>query len=836
MTTAPTLASVIEQNQDLLSSGASLHWLVPFEKRPIAGNWSELPRQTETMLRDSYRSNANIGIRLGEPSKISDLYLHIIDLDIRNADLAGEAWAALLRLLPEAKSLPSVISGSGGESRHLYFLTDKPFRKKKLLKSSGYTMVFEEAKDREVKKFDWEIDMMGTGSQAVIPPSIHPVTKKPYFWERSLDLSLIGLGIGPIVPSAKVSAWGVDEVTHSDPDDEDDDDLMSIIIGAPMQLEDGQVERILGELPEDWVEDRDNWLTVGAALHHQFEGSNEGFDRWCEWSKQSAKFDAKDSARVWKSFKGSKTPVRMATLIQAASANRMVAEMDFEDDNDHFDAPVPVTTTPTSLDDLLDLTPQPRPAIAVNNVEIDPEWPQLLHRNEDGELKSTLHNIALIVRNDRRTAGIMAYNEFTQEIVLRGTPGRVKKKRDKSKPVMNLEGDLWTLRDALNGDNWTDAHDIGIRRVIEAPTTQGGYGIKVSDRDLLGAINICANQNRFHPVRERLESLADKWDGRKRIETFFIDYLGCEDSAYHRQCSVLTLMGAVARAYEPGHKFDFVAILEGAQGAGKSTFINILGMHWSNELTGDIGNPQEMVGVMAGSWIMEIGELSSMHRSEVNDLKAFVSRTHDKARPPYGKRAIVYPRQCIFIGSTNDREYLRDATGNRRYWPIVCNLEGRMIDNRRLAEEVDQIWAEAVLMYREMRTKTPIGDLPLYLSNKDAAAEAKVIQESKRMETAEDALAAEILAWLDSPVVDGDGFDDPDGVRPVHEETCINQIWKEVLGRSGSIPHNETIKIGKAMQIIGWYRTPGPIISPKLGKKYGRCRVYFRDKKMHTLL
>lgn len=116
MTVAPTLNSVIEQNQDLIASGASLHWLVPFEKRPIQDNWSQVPTHTESSLRGSYRQNANIGIRLGEPSKVSDYYLHIVDLDIRNADLAGEAWAALLNLLPEARNLPSVISGSGGES------------------------------------------------------------------------------------------------------------------------------------------------------------------------------------------------------------------------------------------------------------------------------------------------------------------------------------------------------------------------------------------------------------------------------------------------------------------------------------------------------------------------------------------------------------------------------------------------------------------------------------------------------------------------------------------------------------------------------------------------
>lgn len=823
MTSAPTLNSVIEQNQDLISSGASLHWLVPFEKRPIQDNWSEVPTKTVVMLRDSYRTNANIGIRLGEPSKVSDYYLHIIDLDIRNADLAQEAWSALLERLPEAKGLPTVISGSGGESRHLYFLTDKPFRKKKLLKSEGYSMVFDPRLNREVKKSHWEIDLMGTGSQAVIPPSIHPDTKLPYRWERELDLSMTGLGIGPIVPSGTVAGWGVDESNQSE--DDDDDDLFAILAGSPMDLEEGQVDRIIADLPEDWVEDRDHWLTVGAALHHQFEGTREGFDKWCDWSSQSAKFDRKDSARVWKSFKGSKNPVRMATLIQAASANRMVEELDLEDDDDHFDAPVPVKAD-TSLDDLFDAPAPPVPAKAVNNVIIDPDWQQLLHRNEEGELKSTLHNVRMIIRNDRRTAGVVAYNEFVQDIVLKFAPGRVKKKRDKSKPVINLEGDLWKIKDELNGENWTDTHDSYIRTVIEAPTTQGGYGIKITDRDLRASVDICANENRFHPIRDKLESFVDQWDGKHRLETLFIDYLGTEDTIYYRQAATVMMMGAVARVFEPGHKFDFVAILEGAQGAGKSTFIRTLGMDWYSELTGDIGDTNKMVEAMQGSWIIEIGELSSMHRSEVNDLKAFVSRTHDKARLAYAKRPVVYPRKCIFIGSTNDREYLRDATGNRRYWPIVCNLEGRMIDNPRLAKEIHLIWAEALLMYREMRKTMPIGDLPLYLSNKDAAAEAKLIQESKRMETAEDALAAQILAWLDSPEVEGDGFD---GAGQPHTETCLNQIWAECLGRTGSIPHNETMKIGKAMQIIGWRRSVGPVFAEKLRKKYGKTRAYFRD-------
>ena len=835
MTTAPSLDAIIQQNRDLIAAGAALHWLVPGQKNPISKDWAAQSRQDTDALRGSYRINANIGIRLGEPSHIDGhYYLHLIDLDVRDASKAAEAWAALLALVPEAKTLPSVISGSRGESRHLYFLTTKPFRKKKLVKSSGFSMVFDAGKNREVKKFDWEIDLMGTGSQAVVPPSIHPDTKLPYIWERPLDLDMIGIGIGPIVPADRISELGVNESVEAEAIDIDEDDLLAMVLGGPMDLEDGQIDSILADLPADWPDDRDHWLTVGAALHHQYEGKREGFDLWCQWSSQSEKFDAKDSVRVWKSFKGSKTPVRVATLIQAASANRMVDDMDLEYEGEaelDFFAPTVIPSSSTDLSDLLGPTPTPNTPATVGPkpVAIDPDWQTtLLSRNEDGELKSNLPNVVLIVRNDKRTAGIAAWNDFAKEIVLRAEPGRVKKKRDKSKPVINLEGDLWTLSDHLNGDNWHDSHDNAIRHMIEAPTTQGGYGIKISDRDLRGAVDIVANKNRFHPVRERLEGCANRWDGKKRVETFFIDYLGCSDTAYHRQAAVVTLMGAVARAFEPGHKFDFVPILEGAQGAGKSTFINILGLEWSNELTGDIDDPQEMVGVMQGSWIMEMGELSAMSKSDMNATKAFVSRTHDKARPPYGKRAIVYPRQCIFIGSTYDQEYLRDITGNRRFWPIVCNLQGRMIDNMKLREEIELIWGEAVLMYREMRKKTPIGDLPLYLSNKDAQTEAKQIQESKRLESPEESLAGEILAWLDQPVFEGDGFEEPGADRPARNQTCIAQIWREILGRQGAIPQVEASKIGKAMNILGWTRTVGPIMAPSLVKKYGKTRVYSR--------
>ncbi len=178
----------LNANHDLIEAGASVHWLVPGEKRPASRDWSEVPNQTLQQLAQDYRAGQNIGIRLGTPSMIDQDFLHVMDLDVRDESKADVAWTALLQVLPDARSLPTVISGSGGESRHIYFLTDTPFRKKKMARSEGFTMVFDPRKGRDVKKYDWEIDLLGTGSQAVLPPSIHPDTGLPYQWERKPEL------------------------------------------------------------------------------------------------------------------------------------------------------------------------------------------------------------------------------------------------------------------------------------------------------------------------------------------------------------------------------------------------------------------------------------------------------------------------------------------------------------------------------------------------------------------------------------------------------------------------------------------------------------------------
>ena len=300
-------------NCDLIGAGASLHWLHVKAKNPVDARWSELPNRSESDLRGSYCEGQNIGIRLGRPSQIDGDFLHLVDLDIRDASKAGEAWAALLAIWPTAKLFPSVVSGSGGESRHLYILNGSPLKGRKISHSEGFSMVFDHRLNRDVKKWDWEIELFGTGKQAVLPPSIHPVSGQPYYWERNLEFGL-GMWIDPH-SLASFEAESVAEATDSD------DDLLfleDVQAAKPHDLTAAQVTEILNDLPDDWVEDREHWLTAGAAVHHQFQGKPEGFEIWCAWSKASVKFNHADARRVWKSFKGSKNPKTMRTLIQAS--------------------------------------------------------------------------------------------------------------------------------------------------------------------------------------------------------------------------------------------------------------------------------------------------------------------------------------------------------------------------------------------------------------------------------------------------------------------------------------------------------------------------------------
>jgi hypothetical protein len=729
MSTNPHDSSVLAAIGPMRDVGFALHWLHPRTKRPIGNDWSERAVASLDTLRSTHARGNNLGIRLGEPSHlVNSDYVHVFDMDIRIAECADEAWEALEKLLPgvDVRSLPTVQSGSGGESRHIYFTTGKPFFGKKLAVSEGKHRRYDHDRKKEVWSYDWEIELFGTGKHVAMPPSIHPDTGKPYIWERPFDFDSVLFGVEVAhIAAATIESLGAAETAEYEFETRE-----------PLTFKPGQMERDLLALPLERLDDYHDWVTLGQALHHQFGASDKGFDIWLAQSKRSEKFDdskagLKEMRKKWRGFgRNRRKPVTMATVRQwaadARSAELLSQFDDFEElpaDGDDFDSlstsgsePDAGSTRPaaeagrldTEASDFDDLTAEPVKAPAREASDLDdlasldsdndedddedddlaaldlsPEekaearaldWKSLLHFNEDGGLKPTLHNLRLIVENDIWTRSVTAYNLFTQEIVQRGAPGRKNPKRkNQAKQPLQLDGPSFDLRDAVNGDFWTEDKDNAIRALLEAPETQGGYGIKVPDRDLRAAIDIAGRKNAFHPVREYLSGL--EWDGKTRIERLFVDYVGAPDDAYTRSVSRLLMVAGVTRVFEPGHKFDFAVILEGLQGKRKSTFIEILAKNWFSTLDGDFEDSKVMVEMMQGAWILEIPELSGFARADVRHIKAFISRTTDKVRLAYERRAKQYDRQCIFIGSTNDDRYLKDDTGGRRYWPIHCAVE-----------------------------------------------------------------------------------------------------------------------------------------------------------------
>lgn len=357
----------------LAKAGFALHWLHQKSKRPIGNDWASKPVLSYSELMASAAKGNNIGVRLGKWSKIDGHFLHIIDLDVRVYSRREEALTKLAELLPEINVdyVPAVISGSGGASRHFYILTDKAFPTKKFAHSAEYSMVFDEARGKEVKKWDWELHLLGTGAQAVIPPSIHPDTGKPYQWLRQFDFNLIELGITPSIPSEALAR--ITESRSSESKEAPTDRQQ------PIGLEEDEIIAILDDLPaKEWFEDRDQWMRVGMALHHETDGSDFGFETWCKYSKLSDKFDEKDQKRVWKSFKNrAQAPFRFASLIAVVKDLRI--EQSFEempeDDDDllegssHYDADL----------DLIDSIMNPAPdklgkaALKVKKAEIEKE-------------------------------------------------------------------------------------------------------------------------------------------------------------------------------------------------------------------------------------------------------------------------------------------------------------------------------------------------------------------------------------------------------------------------------------------------------------------------------
>lgn len=798
----------------LIAEGFAVLRLKPRKKEPVEERWPTSPVYTQDQLRAAWQPDNNVGVRLGEPSCVAGHYLHAIDMDVRDPGRVGEAHAALAEFIPEFETLPFVISGSGGESRHYFFLTSRPFASKRNLRHSPDKMIDEEGKPHRV----WEVDLFGTGRFLVLPPSIHPDTGLAYRWGREFDFGELPYNTfgAPFIDAARVERWAPESL----PLGENDDELTELVRSKPLEnLSRAEIDGIIGDLmASDWCNGRDPWVTIGQALSHQFEGSDEGLTIFIDLSRGAPTFDERKLRAVWRSFKGHHHPVTFASLIDAVKVVRFTAaaaddhddvDLSADDDDDGLDG----------IDELLGRNDEPSGILPLL------DWKRLLDLNEAGAIRhGSAHNIELIVRNDERLVGVPRWNEFTLDERYRGEPGFKAFRKRAAKPCRQLTGKVWTLKEPMNGDIWQKKHTTSVRSVISAPKTQGGYGFTMAKDALEDTIKMIAHDHPFHPIKDYLESL--QWDGVERIDTLYIRYLGTPDTPYHRAAARLPLIAAVTRIYEPGHKFDYVPILEGSQGIRKSSFVAALGRFWFGELTGDFAEREKMVAKMVGKWVIEIPELSGFHRNEIQDIKAAISAGCDTVRLSYRPDAQDYQRQSVFFGTTNARTYLRDETGNRRFWPVRCLVD--TIDTDALIAEIDQVWAEALAVYRAMRLAQPKGMLPLYLADPEAAREATQLQRERMIETPEDELAGAIRVWLDQAI--GTGFnDEPEpGAEVIRRNiTCGMEIWCEMMGEPKS-------RYGRAQQLLvngalakvsGWEE----IEKRHYFKKYDRQRTFVRS-------
>lgn len=341
----------------------------------------------------------------------------------------------------------------------------------------------------------------------------------------------------------------------------------------------------------------------------------------------------------------------------------------------------------------------------------DMDWMRRLEFNSNGVYLKTVDNVLIVLEFDPALKDKIAFDEFANRgLVLGSLP--------------------WDAREERRP--WASSDDAGIYHYIEKV-----YGIAV-DAKINNALTLITHKKRFNDVRRYLEGLT--WDGVQRLDTLFTDYLGAEDSLYTRAVSRKSFTAAVARAMEPGVKWDYMPILAGPQGLGKSTFLRFMGKDWySDSLTTFEG--KDAMELIQGVWLNEVGELTGMSKSESNAVKQFLSRTEDIYREAYGKRTMPYPRRCVFFGTTNDSEFLRDRTGNRRFWPIdVGIVKPTKSVFQDLKGEVDQIYAEAFVRWQLNE--------PLYLSG-DIEELAKERQEAHRESNAKEGI---IQAFVNRPV------------------------------------------------------------------------------------
>ena len=578
----------------------------------------------------------------------------------------------------------------------------------------------------EKHKDQWEICAYSTGRQMVLPPSLHP-TGKHYIWAKSL----LGAASLPTFEPGRFSSQSVR--LHRD------DQLASSFRAVDVYLADldsatiDQIKKGIG------VEDRSAALMSIAMkmCRRDFTDdeilsvlSNEDY-----WISEAAyeHTNSRDRGRAVKWL-------RKYTLEKARYETHPLRL--FEGKPDYTQ----LKKTPAQKEKM-------KKEIKAEQDEVLPD------RAGNGNPKSSLRNVVHVLESFMG-GGLVGFNEFScRPYFLKDTP-----------------------YGGIKGREVTDQDDLNLIVYIASH-----YRFEPSQDTCFKAHTFLAHKHRFHPVKAYLETL--EWDGLPRLDFWLREaFRASGPPEYIQAVGRKALIAAVARIYEPGCKFDHMAVLEGDQGEGKSmTLAMLVGQQLFTDSLGDIHN-KDVVDQMIGKWLIEVSELDSIRGREAQAVKAFVSRQVDRVRLSYARRAQDYPRQCIFIGSTNDKEYLTDETGNRRYWPIKVGKARR----KWLRENRDQLWAEAKYRY-ELGEK-------LYLS-KELEAIARDEQEKR----------FEVDVW-EGPI--------KEFIEKAEGYLQTIEIYRGITLSVGTPSMSEAKRIGRVMHRLG-YENKNRKVNGVVSKRWG---------------
>lgn len=439
--------------------------------------------------------------------------------------------------------------------------------------------------------------------------------------------------------------------------------------------------------------------------------------------------------------------------------------------------------------------PQLDPLLWVDSLEVN---------SKSGKPEPTVNNFLLILNNDANLAGNLYYDEMKDAPMI-------------CKPMP------WDAGKAFKPRYWDDGDEACLRHYIEKTY------VLYHKQKLGDATEAYIKVNHKNFLTDYLDGLM--WDGEERLDTLLVDYFGTEDNIYTREAVRKTLTGAVARAYNPGCKFDEMLIITGEQGVKKTTFFNVLGGEFYSEGLESFKGKAAAEQIQ-GKWIIEAGELAGMRKAEVNDIKQFLTTREDYYRGSYEKRARGRARKCIVVGTTNETNFLRDPTGARRFWPVDAFTGGKKTKDvsTDLVEERDQIWAEAKFRYLTGERLWMEGEAEILAKEAQGLHQEINPKEGVIREFVERKI---LKNWNDVPVSSRmmyyDGALEPGSEQVPRTRICAAEVWCECFGKDiANMKRTDALELnGILSQLEGWEKMRNP---RKFGAAYGSQRGYERKK------